>query len=66
MSTSQSSLVLLLVLQLVAGQLQCPNVATSFGEDLDLSSFYVALDDGSDDGSAGASGTRSSDCCKFY
>ena len=61
------SLVLLLVLQLVAGQLQCQDVAASFGEDLDLSSFYVSLDDGNDDGSAGASGTRSSDYyCKFY
>ena len=56
-----TSLVLLLMTRLVASQLQCTNVAASFGYDLDLSSFYVSLDDASDDGdgSAGASGTRS-------
>ena len=58
-----TSLVLLLVMQLVTGQLQCPQVAASFGDDLDLSSFYVSLDDGvgvaDDDSATGTSGTRS-------
>ena len=34
----------LLLMRRVAGQLQCPQVAASFGEDLDLSSFLVLLD----------------------
>ena len=34
----------LLLMRRVAGQLQCPQVAASFGDDLDLSSFLVLLD----------------------
>ena len=40
-----SLLVFLLMTQLVIGQLQCPNVATSFGADLNLSSFSLSLHD---------------------
>ena len=51
-----SLLVLLLVTHEVAGQLQCPQVAASFGEDLDLSSFSVSLHDGVGDGVTGEHG----------
>lgn len=40
-------LVFVLATQLVASQLQCPQMAASFGDDIDLSSFYVSLDDAS-------------------
>lgn len=50
------------MMELATGQLQCPRVAASFGDDLDLSSFYVSLDDGARDdldGVGSASGSAS-------
>lgn len=66
-----TSLVLLLVTslvtQLVACQLQCPQAAASFGDDLHLSSFYVWLDDGVGDveGDVDAGSTSGDGSCKF-
>ena len=51
-------LVFALVTQVITGQSQCPQVAASFGYDLDLTSLYVSLDDAgaNDDGSAASGG----------
>ena len=59
---------LLLITQLADGNLQCPKTAASFGDDFDLSSFYVQIEDGVNDevigvvdgGSASGGGS-----CKF-
>ena len=64
-------LVFLLVTHQVTGQLQCPKVAASFGDDLDLSSFYLQLGNGIDDGTGGDTGVGSASAsgggsCKFF
>ena len=57
-----TSLVLLLATRIAVGQIQCPTVAASFGDDLDLSSFYISLND---HGSSGISASGSGFCKLF-
>ena len=60
-------LVFLLVTHQVAGQLQCPQVAASFGDNLDLSSFYLQLGDGLSDtrGETDAGSASGGGSCEF-
>lgn len=60
-------LVFLLVTHQVTGQLQCPEVAASFGDDLDLSSFYLQLGNGVGDmgGDTGVGSASGGGYCKF-
>ena len=59
---------LLLILR-VAGQLQCPQVPASFGDDLDLSTFSVLLDQpewGVGDNGNASGGGHDTDQGKLY
>ena len=57
--------VLLLVTHQAAGHLQCPQVATSFGGEIDLSSFSVLLEQPEGVGDGGNVSMSDEDKCKL-